>query len=176
VNCRASPAQTIGASRRHRQARPRPPLTNDRRLASNGRVRGVVCQGPTACATRTPRNSAPKASTSPSSPSNSATRPSPPPQSTWTTSRPERSSKPCEIETGRASKSTARTSNHDAPLLPCCFARSVHRLRAIGHLYIAGDESQEWCDLRVASFAARCDMSKHLARTCQSIVNAMYFV
>jgi len=39
--------------------------------------------------------------------------------------------------------------------LTCCFVRHAHRLRAIGHLPEAEDESQEWPDLHAAIREAR---------------------
>ena len=40
-------------------------------------------------------------------------------------------------------------------LLRCCFVRYAHRLRAIGHLHEAEDESQEWPALHATLRAAR---------------------
>jgi hypothetical protein len=68
---------------------------------------------------------------------------------------PVRSSKPCAVELGRERRLTLLTSKPDASVLTCCFARYAHRLRAIGHLHEAEDESQAVPDLHAAIRAAR---------------------
>ncbi len=70
-------------------------------------------------------------------------------------SRQGPSLKRCEVGAGGRRKLAPSTSKHDISLLICCLARCDHRLRAIGQVHEAEDESQQWPDLHTAIRDAR---------------------